>query len=228
MSQLATQSQQEGIKITKHHYGVTMTRGELRMRPNNQGSLFQMVSCKVVVTVVTIEAVGESPLKYATAYGFCQTSKYIKAANYQVIQGFAECNGYTIDINEQNSVAPIEIFKWHLTNDWGINKDVLKRNFEDNDRGPEFELDGQLIFQRGQNYTLPEICVMLGWLTTSHDDCVLDCPEEYSALEVYQVKQKIKRQLEITNRFCDMLKETGLNTLDLAEIAYKKHNRSSD
>ena len=82
----------------------------------------------------------------------------------------------------------------HLLDDLGVYKATLKRNFADNDRGAEFDRDRELLARRTQRYTLEEAEVLLGWCSTSHDDCVDENPEDYSPIEVYTARQKLLRR----------------------------------
>ena len=80
--------------------------------------------------------------------------------------------------------------RYHLFRDFGIYKVTLKRNFYDNDRGPEYDDVEELLRRRTQFYTLPEIDRLSGFFLTAHDECVLENPDDYSGLEVYKATRK--------------------------------------
>jgi hypothetical protein len=80
---------------------------------------------------------------------------------------------------------------FHLQYDVGIYKATLKRNFYDNDRGPELDPVKVLIERPGQYYTLAELDLLKGFFCTAHDECVAENPEDYTALEVSVVRRKL-------------------------------------
>jgi len=82
---------------------------------------------------------------------------------------------------------------YHLLDDFGVYKATIKRNFHDNDRGPEHDETRRLLARRTQRYTLPELEVLFGWLWTSHDECVVEHDDECSQIEAYTAAQKIAR-----------------------------------
>lgn len=81
--------------------------------------------------------------------------------------------------------------RYHLLNDFGIYKSAIRRNFEDNDRGPEHDDVRKLLTERRQDYTADECRKLFGFLWTAHDDCVSDNADEYSRLKVRTARAKI-------------------------------------
>lgn len=107
---------------------------------------------------------------------------------------------------------------YHLLNDFGVYKQTLKANFNDNDRGKEHDEFVTLIAKRTQSYTIPELELLFSWLWTSHDDCVDQNSDDYSALEVYQSQQKIKRGQEALDRLHDIKKQQEVNNVPVETI----------
>ena len=62
----------------------------------------------------------------------------------------------------------------------------IDRDFTDR---ADAKLAGDLLRRRGKYYTLEEIEYIAGYMVSGHDECVYDHPEDYSAVELYQVKQ---------------------------------------
>jgi hypothetical protein len=82
--------------------------------------------------------------------------------------------------------------RWHLLHDVGMYKATVKRNFFDNDRGKEFDHVAALLREKRQRYTLAELRELAGFFHTAHDDCVVDNPDEYTALQVYISTRKVQ------------------------------------
>jgi len=82
---------------------------------------------------------------------------------------------------------------FHLLGDLGLRKTTVKRNFEDNDRGPELDNVRELLARRTQHYTLEEIRVLSGFFCSAHDECVEENPDDFTPLEIWTAKRKIQR-----------------------------------
>ena len=50
-----------------------------------------------------------------------------------------------------------------------------------------------LLNQRADKYTPEEARKLISWYITIHDECVSDNSDDFSGVEVYNAKQKIKR-----------------------------------
>lgn len=91
---------------------------------------------------------------------------------------------------------------FHLKNDLGINKSVVKKSYEDDgghlppnehtERG--FDEVRYLLNKRTQNYTREEAICLVDCYMSSHDFCVIDNYDDFAPIEVYQAEQKYKRQ----------------------------------
>lgn len=83
---------------------------------------------------------------------------------------------------------------YHLLKDFGVYKATLVKNFEDNDRGREYDHVRELLARRTQRYTLAELEELFGFLWTSSDECVASNGfDDYTALEVHTAAKKIER-----------------------------------
>jgi len=80
---------------------------------------------------------------------------------------------------------------YHLLHDVGMYKSAVKRYFEDNDRGPEFDDVCRLLGERRQTYTLVELDRLAGFFCTAHHECVDQHDDEYSALEVHAARRAL-------------------------------------
>src|SRR5690606_9561065 len=79
----------------------------------------------------------------------------------------------------------------HLLDDFGMYKSTVRRNFDDNDRGPEYDHVRELLDRRTQRYTLAELKEISGFFCTAHDECVIENPDDYTPLQVYAAKNKV-------------------------------------
>ena len=93
---------------------------------------------------------------------------------------------------------------YHLLNDLGVYKSLLKKNFHDNDRGPEDDATLALLEKRTQTYTVAELDLLLAWLWTSADDCIDGNPDEENPLQVYTSRQKIKNGKRVLKNFAKL------------------------
>jgi hypothetical protein len=106
----------------------------------------------------------------------------------------------------------------HLLLDLHVRKASLKRNFDsiytttDEARQVELEPVRALLAAPGQLYSLDEITQLFDWLWTSHDDCVIENPDDYTPLEVYTATQKIERGEAALARL-ESLKAHGLGVI---------------
>lgn len=82
--------------------------------------------------------------------------------------------------------------RWHLLRDVGMYKATVKRNFYDNDRGPELDHVAELLKRRTQFYTVAELTALSGFFVTAHDECVWDNPDEFEPLQRYVSIQKCR------------------------------------
>jgi hypothetical protein len=94
-----------------------------------------------------------------------------------------------------------EVKMVHLSNDLGINKQVIKRNLKDlndwmspsefTERG--LDLPFEWINRRTQVYSVEEASILIEEYLTSHDECVMENPEDFSSIEVYTATAKENR-----------------------------------
>ena len=82
---------------------------------------------------------------------------------------------------------------FHLLGDFGLRKATVKRNFEDNDRGPELDNVRQLLARPTQQYTLEEVRILSGFFCSAHDECVEENQDDFTPLEIWTAKRKIQR-----------------------------------
>jgi hypothetical protein len=90
----------------------------------------------------------------------------------------------------------------HLYQDLKIRKSALKREVselidcigmeEAQERGADQAW--QLLNRKGKYYTIEEARSLVGWYTNSHDDCVVENPEEFHPLQVHVAEAKHMRQ----------------------------------
>ena len=99
---------------------------------------------------------------------------------------------------------------YHLTKDFGLYKKTIQANFDDNDRGPEHDDVRKLLARRGNFYTANELHTLSMFFLTSHDECVLDFPEEYSPLEVAAKKRKVAKVEWAINHLEKILTKDGV------------------
>jgi hypothetical protein len=93
-----------------------------------------------------------------------------------------------------------QVMRFHLLRDVGMYKATVKRSFESNDRGPEFDGVAELLRRKTQSYTLAELRDLAGFFWTAHDECVDENPEEYSPVEVYTSRRKMATGWEAVAR----------------------------
>ena len=103
---------------------------------------------------------------------------------------------------------------YHLLKDFGVYKATLKKNFYDNDRGPEHDHTQALLEKRTQRYTADELELLLAWLWTSADDCVCDYPDEANPLQVWTAQNKIANGKRVLKYFAEL---TGRDKPDFGE-----------
>jgi len=91
--------------------------------------------------------------------------------------------------------------KLHIYNDLGIYKNAIKKEiteYLDMIGGQEADERGltqaaELINKRTQVYTPEEAECLIAWYISSHDECVVDNPEDFHPLQVYTATEKIAR-----------------------------------
>ena len=94
-----------------------------------------------------------------------------------------------------------KVLKVHLKS-FGINKATLWKNFKEEElilldlaQGEDLK-ERELLERKTQYYTLEEMKILIGLMTTSHDECVDGTPENHwHRLEVYQAKKKFERKI---------------------------------
>lgn len=98
----------------------------------------------------------------------------------------------------------------HLLNDLGIYKGSLKRTFELHygERTGEVEIDAAraLLAERRQVYTLDECLELSCFLTSAHDQCVMDHPEDYSPVELWRAEQN-ERNSNAVDQFLNIVRK---------------------
>ena len=95
----------------------------------------------------------------------------------------------------------------HLKNDLGINKSAILKSYQEygshlnevehKERG--FDTLKSLLDKRTQKYTKEECRVLVDGYLTSHDDCVMENPDDFTRLEVYQANEKYNRYEKAVN-----------------------------
>ena len=91
--------------------------------------------------------------------------------------------------------------KLHIYNDLGIYKNAIKQQIKDyldmlsieeaDERG--LTQAAELINKRTQMYTPEEAGHLISWYVSSHDDCVVENPEDFHPLQVYTATEKFAR-----------------------------------
>jgi len=91
--------------------------------------------------------------------------------------------------------------KLHIYNDLGIYKNAIKKEIneyldmldieEANERG--LTEASELINKRTQMYTPQEAECLIAWYVSSHDECVVDNPEDFHPLQIHTATEKIAR-----------------------------------
>jgi hypothetical protein len=91
--------------------------------------------------------------------------------------------------------------KLHIYNDLGIYKNAIKQQIKDyldmlstdeaNERG--LTEAAALINKRTQMYTSTEAECLISWYISSHDECVVDNPEDFHPLQIHTATAKIAR-----------------------------------
>jgi hypothetical protein len=91
--------------------------------------------------------------------------------------------------------------KLHIYNDLGIYKNAIKQPIkyyldilsteEADERGLTQAVE--LINKRTQMYTPEEASRLISWYVSSHDDCVVENPEDFHPLQVYNATEKFAR-----------------------------------
>jgi hypothetical protein len=103
--------------------------------------------------------------------------------------------------------------KLHLYEDLKLRKHAIKREIlslidrigaeEAQERGADVALE--LINRKTQRYSKEEASNLVGWYTNSHDDCVVDNPEDFHPLQVHIAQEKVSR-MEYAFEFINNLK----------------------
>jgi hypothetical protein len=93
---------------------------------------------------------------------------------------------------------------------FGMTKRNLINGYCDNDRDERYAVDINLLKQRRTSYSIPELCVIQTWATTSHDDCVVENPEDYTPLQVHTAQGKKLRHAKVVEWLELVLEGTGL------------------
>jgi hypothetical protein len=98
--------------------------------------------------------------------------------------------------------------KLHIYNDLGIYKNAIKQQIKDyldmlstdeaNERG--LTQAAELINKRTQMYTPEEAGHLISWYVSSHDDCVVENPEDFHPLQVYTATEKFARYDKAYNK----------------------------
>jgi hypothetical protein len=91
--------------------------------------------------------------------------------------------------------------KLHIYNDLGIYKNAIKKEINeylDMIGGEEADERGlteaaELINKRTQLYTPQEAECLIAWYVSSHDECVVDNPEDFHPLQIHTATEKIAR-----------------------------------
>lgn len=91
--------------------------------------------------------------------------------------------------------------KLHLFEDLKLRKHAIKREIlnlidcvgkeEAQERGADVALE--LINRKTQKYSKEEAFSLVGWYTNSHDECVIDNPEDFHPLQVHIAQEKMNR-----------------------------------
>lgn len=91
--------------------------------------------------------------------------------------------------------------KLHLFEDLKLRKHAIKREIlnlidcvgkeEAQERGADVALE--LINRKTQKYSKEEAFNLVGWYTNSHDECVIDNPEDFHPLQVHIAQEKMNR-----------------------------------
>lgn len=98
--------------------------------------------------------------------------------------------------------------KLHIYNDLGIYKNAIKQQIKDyldmlsideaNERG--LTEAAELINKRTQMYTLEEASRLISWYISSHDECVVDNPEDFHPLQIHTATAKLARYDKAYNK----------------------------
>lgn len=104
---------------------------------------------------------------------------------------------------------------------FGLNKRNLINGYCDADRPDCWNLDIALLKERRSFYSIPELCIIQAWATTSHDDCVLDFPEDHTPLQVYTAEQK-KRRHDLAIDLLELTLEGTGYTINSLENEYRR------
>jgi hypothetical protein len=108
----------------------------------------------------------------------------------------------------------------------GMNKKTMLNNYHDNDWPRCFDLDLALMKDRRQQYSIPELCIMHDWLTVSHDDCVLDFPEDFTPLEVHNARRRKEKQAKVAEALALIVEGSG-GTVDQIAQGYRESRRET-
>lgn len=134
----------------------------------------------------------------------------------QSIAEWVAYNGHhfvRLDQHLDNIELPLSTF--------GLNKRNLINGYCDADRPDCWNLDIALLKERRTFYTIPELCIIQAWATTSHDDCVLDFPEDHTPLQVHTAKEK-KRRHDWAIYFLELVLQGTGYTINSLENEYRR------
>lgn len=82
-----------------------------------------------------------------------------------------------------------------------ISKPSLKRKLDTfHKEKPEAKRAYELLARRGDRYAIEELSYLAMFLTSAHDSCVLDHPENYTAVEIYQSQKQEERHDRVYDR----------------------------
>lgn len=98
--------------------------------------------------------------------------------------------------------------KLHIYNDLGIYKNAIKQQIKDyldmlsieeaDERG--LTEAAALINKRTQMYTPEEASRLISWYVSSHDECVIDNPEDFHPLQIHTATAKFARYDKAYNK----------------------------
>jgi hypothetical protein len=86
---------------------------------------------------------------------------------------------------------------YHIEDVLEISKASLRRKIERDFDRPDAMVAATLLRRRGKMYLLNEIEYITGYMISGHDDCVESHPEDYTPVEVHQVKLNQERYARV-------------------------------
>ena len=93
---------------------------------------------------------------------------------------------------------------FHLHDVFGVSKALIKRNYSETSAADDSPNVKVLLARRTQNYTLAETRELLGFMVQSHHECVIENPEDYTALELHTAVAIVARYDEAVNVLANM------------------------